>query len=191
MSLKRILAKALISVALVSSFYGLPTKKANAFKIIYPNGLVVEYIGTIDKTTRQTSNIKNLYKQNTNKQKQEFTPPELPYCKINYAGRKGINVTYWTKDGKKYDLSWAVTNVTAGIGGATVSLRALYTNGNYSVYELSSTDYSKLVNCVAEAAKDAIAGPHYNPGVDVDKLYLKQVKGDLKNYSVFKFREYR
>jgi hypothetical protein len=59
----------------------------------------------------------------------------------------------------------------------------IYNNEDYGVWELTAKDYSKLLNCVAEAAKDALTGPSYNPyGVDVDKLYLKQVKGDLKNY---------
>ena len=115
----------------------------------------------------------------------------MPYCRIKYAGLKGIAVDYWTKDGRKYTLSWAVTNVWGGWGGATVSLKAMYTNGNYGVWELTAKDYSKLLNCVAEAAKDALTGPSYNPfGVDVDKLYLSRVEGDLKDEVDLEFEEY-
>ena len=67
----------------------------------------------------------------------------------------------------------------------------IYNNEDYGVWELTAKDYSKLLNCVAEAAKDALTGPSYNPyGVDVDKLYLGKVKGDLRDEADLEFEEY-
>ena len=182
--LKKVLPFAL-ATTLISPLYLAKENKANADGCL----VNVPVIGVPVKQTQTTSsNNSNLYKQ---KKKQEFKPPELPYCKIKYAGLKGISVDYWTKDGRKYTLSWAVTNVWGGWGGATVSLKALYNNGNYGVWELTAKDYSKLLNCVAEAAKDALTGPSYNPyGVDVDKLYLGKVKGDLRDEADLEFEEY-
>ena len=59
MSLKRTLAKALIGVALVSSLYGLPTKKANAWELVLPSGWTI-IKPTINKPTFTNKSKKNI-----------------------------------------------------------------------------------------------------------------------------------
>ena len=176
----------IILAGLLFSLCGLVFEETHAeWELVLPSGLILVYPDNSTKAKNSKTS------QSPHKQKKEFTPPELPYCRVKYAGLKGISVDYWTRDGRKYTLSWAVTNVWGGWGGATVSLKAMYTHGNYGVWELSAKDYSKLLNCVAEAAKDALTGPSYNPfGVDVDKLYLSKVEGDLKDEVDLEFEEY-
>jgi len=63
MSLKKTLAKALTGVALVSSLYGLPVKKANALEMVYPSGLIMVYP---DKDSK-TKHSNKLYKKKEEK----------------------------------------------------------------------------------------------------------------------------
>ena len=59
--IRKTMAKALTGIALASSLYGLPVKKANAFDLITPSGFVIKIP---DKQTQTTSsNNSNLYKQ--------------------------------------------------------------------------------------------------------------------------------
>ena len=52
MSLKKTLAKALTGVALASSLYGLPAKKANAWEMVLPSGAIMV---VPDETTQQSN----------------------------------------------------------------------------------------------------------------------------------------
>jgi hypothetical protein len=80
MSLKKTLTKALTGVALASSLYGLPARNANALEIVYPNGLVVEYMGTVTidskQSNHQSNSTSNLYKEKQEQKHYDWIKPD-------------------------------------------------------------------------------------------------------------------
>jgi hypothetical protein len=172
MSLRKTMAKALTSIALASSLAGLPVKKANAFEIIYSNGLVVEYLGTVNKNSNgesktTSSNNSNLYKQ---KKKQEFKPPELPYCRIKRADWEGVVIDYWDKWGEKHTYRWGVNNpYWYGSTGASVEL--VY---EYREQDDGTRNYEGLEECLIRAGKKVLTDSYYG---GEGPLYIDEIDG--------------
>jgi hypothetical protein len=121
-------------------------------------------------TTNQHIN-KTLYKQK--QEKQEFKPPELPYCRVVRADWQGVVIDYYPEDynetKKAYTLRWAVNNINwYTIGGANVEL--LYTAG-YNV-ELGSYDKAFIQDCLIRASRKVLA----NSGTTAGSYSLVRIK---------------
>ena len=175
MSLRKTMAKALTGIALASSLSGLPVKKANAWELILPSGLTITYK---DNPQTSSSNNSNLYKQ---KKKQEFKPPELPYCRVVRADWEGVVIDYWDKRGKKHTYRWAVTQPHWYVGGATVDLVH-----EYPEQDNGDRDYEGLDECLIRAGKkvleDSYAGGNGN-------LYIKKMTGYVFDHLTLYYNE--
>ena len=154
MSLKKTLAKALTGVALVSSLYGLPVKKANAFEIVLPSGFIIEIP---DKDSKNKHSNK-LYKQKKEEfDPSKFNPPELPYCKLQRADGMGVVIYYYPKWYKKtgdyYRLSWIVDNLfRPSVGDIVVDY--MYSAG-YNV-DLGARDKAFIQDCLLRATRKVL-----------------------------------
>ena len=158
MSLKKTLAKALTGVALASSLYGLPVKKANAIEIIMPSGIIVELP---DRTTQQS---------NQQTQQKEFTPPELPYCRIKKADWNSVVIDYWDKRGEKHTYSWVVERpFWYSDTGASVDL--IYP---YRIQNDGTRDFEGLEECLIRAGKKVLKSKYYGGS---GTLYLDEIDG--------------
>ncbi|TCK04672.1 hypothetical protein [Phorcysia thermohydrogeniphila] len=181
--LKRTLAKVLIGVALASSLHSFPVKNAKA------EPLLVD--APIHFTSWDRHSDVNFNPNNTpHKQKKEFAPPELPYCRIVRADGRGVIIDYYPKDynetHKAYTLRWAVNNLFRPSIG-TITINYLYTAG-YNV-ELGASDKAFIQDCLIRASRRVLD----NTGGGVDgygpyELLLKETKGRIFDNYVVKFR---
>ena len=125
-----------------------------------------------------SSNNSNLYKQ---KKKQEFKPPELPYCRVVRADWEGVVIDYWDKRGKKHTYRWAVTQPHWYVGGATVDLVH-----EYPEQDNGDRDYEGLDECLIRAGKkvleDSYAGGNGN-------LYIKKMTGYVFDHLTLYYNE--
>jgi len=169
---KRALVKTLTGLALASSLYGLPVKKANALDIIMPSGIIIE---VPDETTQQ-SNL-----QQPQKTKSEFTPPELPYCRIIRADGQGVVIDYYPKDynrkHKAYTLRWVVDNISRySTGGLYINY--IYTAG-YNV-ELKAQDKAFITDCLIRASRKVMDNTGGGAGgYTQDMLRIEEIDGNI------------
>jgi hypothetical protein len=185
MSLRKTMAKALTGIALASSLYGLPIKKARAGPIMINQALYftpwhssTSEVVFESKDPQTSSKNSNLYKQ---KKKQEFKPPELPYCRVVRADWEGVVIDYWDKRGKKHTYRWAVTQPHWYVGGATVDLVH-----EYPEQDNGDRDYEGLDECLIRAGKkvleDSYAGGNGN-------LYIKKMTGYVFDHLTLYYNE--
>ena len=165
MSLKKTLVKLLAGTMLFSSLYNLPTKRANADFLI--NVPVVGVPVKRSKTTTNQHTNKTLYKQK--QEKQEFKPPELPYCRVVRADWEGVIIDYWDKRGKKHTYRWAVTQPHWYVGGATVDLVH-----EYPEQDNGDRDYEGLDECLIRAGKKVLTDSYYG---GEGPLYIDEIDG--------------
>jgi hypothetical protein len=180
-----VLKKALpfaLATTLISPLYPAKENKANAIELIS-----IGY-SFLDKQTQTTSsNNSNLYKQ----KKQEFKPPELPYCRIKRADWEGVVIDYYPEDYNKtekaYTLRWAVNNINwYTIGGARVDY--VYTSG-YNV-ELGSYDKAFIQDCLIRASRKVLANSGTTAGsYSPYELVIKRVKGNVFGNCYVRFGE--
>ena len=142
-------------------------KETNALEIIYPNGLVVEYVGRVKKDTNSTSNDST---STPHKQKKEFTPPELPYCRIKRADWEGVVIDYWDKWGEKHTYSWVVERpFWYSDTGASVDL--VYP---YRIQNAGDEDFDGLEECLVRAGKKVLTDSYYG---GEGPLYIDEIDG--------------
>ena len=145
----------------------LMVKETNALEIIYPNGLVVEYVGRVKKDTNSTSNDST---STPHKQKKEFTPPELPYCRIKRADWEGVVIDYWDKWGEKHTYSWVVERpFWYSDTGASVDL--VYP---YRIQNAGDEDFDGLEECLVRAGKKVLTDSYYG---GEGPLYIRKIRG--------------
>jgi hypothetical protein len=129
--------------------------------------------------------------QSPHKQKKEFTPPELPYCRIKRADWYGVVIDYYPEDYNKtkkaYTLRWAVNNISwYTIGGARVDY--VYTAG-YNV-ELGSYDKAFIQDCLIRASRKVLANSGTTAGsYSPYELVIKRIKGNIFGNCYIRFRE--
>jgi len=185
MSLKKTLAKALAGVALVSSLYGLPVKKANALEMVYPSGLIMVYP---DKDSK-TKHSNKLYKQKKEEfDPSKFNPPELPYCKLQRADGMGVVIYYYPKWYKKtgdyYRLSWIVNDIYRAVGGLFIDY--IYSAG-YNV-DLGARDKAFIQDCLLRATRKVLERTGGGTdGYGPYSLIIKKIKGDVFDWIGFDF----
>ena len=150
-----------LATALISPLYPAKENKANAIELIS-----VGY-SFLDKQTQTTSsNNSNLYKQ----KKQEFKPPELPYCRIKRADWEGVVIDYWDKWGEKHTYSWVVERpFWYSDTGASVDL--VYP---YRIQNAGDRDFDGLEECLVRAGKKALKSKYYGGSAT---LYLDEIDG--------------
>ena len=113
-----------------------------------------------------SSNNSNLYKQ----KKQEFKPPELPYCRIKRADWEGVVIDYWDKWGEKHTYSWVVERpFWYSDTGASVDL--VYP---YRIQNAGDRDFDGLEECLVRAGKKVLKSKYYGGS---GTLYLDEIDG--------------
>ena len=124
------------------------------------------------------------HKSTSHKQKKEFTPPELPYCKIKYYDSNSVVIDFWQKDGKKRELHYLVTNITEGMYSATVEFKHSSNGKDYGAWELNGEERAYLTDvCLYRAAKKILKGEMltYGNALNEDLLRIEKVSGDVRD----------
>ena len=184
---KGALVRTLLAVALVSFLYGLSARNANALEMVYPSGLIMVFPedNSASQTTRQSN------PQQPQKTKSEFTPPELPYCRIIRADGQGVVIDYYPKDynrkHKAYTLRWAVNDIfRASVGGVYIDY--IYTAG-YNV-ELGTSDKAFITDCLIRASRKVLENSGGGAGgYGPYELRIKKVDGDIFDQPGIDFTE--
>ena len=114
-----------------------------------------------------SSNNSNLYKQ---KKKQEFKPPELPYCRIKRADWEGVVIDYWDKWGEKHTYRWGVNN-PYWYGGTGASVELVY---EYREQDDGTRNYEGLEECLIRAGKKVLTDSYYG---GEGPLYIDEIDG--------------
>jgi len=113
-----------------------------------------------------SSNNSNLYKQ----KKQEFKPPELPYCRIKRADWEGVVIDYWDKWGEKHTYRWGVNN-PYWYGGTGASVELVY---EYREQDDGTRNYEGLEECLIRAGKKVLTDSYYG---GEGPLYIDEIDG--------------
>jgi hypothetical protein len=147
-----------LATALISPLYPAKENKANALDI------VMGFCLGCDQDT--SSNNSNLYKQ----KKQEFKPPELPYCRVVRADWEGVVIDYWDKWGEKHTYSWVVERpFWYSDTGASVDL--VYP---YRIQNAGDRDFDGLEECLVRAGKKVLEDSYYG---GEGPLYIRKIRG--------------
>ena len=110
------------------------------------------------------------HKSTSHKQKKEFTPPELPYCRIKRADWEGVVIDYWDKWGEKHTYSWVVERpFWYSDTGASVDL--VYP---YRIQNAGDEDFDGLEECLVRAGKKVLTDSYYG---GEGPLYLDEIDG--------------
>ena len=159
----------IVSLVGIVSLCILPVmKEAYSFEIRLPSGFVIHIPDEKNQST-------------PHKQKKEFTPPELPYCRIKRADWEGVVIDYWDKWGEKHTYRWGVNNPAWYVGGATVDL--VY---EYPEQDDGTRNYEGLDECLIRAGKKVLKDSYY--GGD-GNLYIKKMTGYIFDHLTLYYNE--
>jgi len=151
MSLKKTLAKALTGVALASSLYGLPAKKANAWEMVLPSGAIM----VVPDETTQQSNQQTQQKHYNWIKPNKYSDWQCAYELIYNGNRPHGFRLYVDKDGDNkpdYSYDYFFKGYNAFYGGITYKFEldtsSVQVGGNWRI------DGKKAMNvCGPEAIR--------------------------------------
>ena len=178
---KQILKRAFpfaLATTLISPLYFTKESKANTIEF-YPVIIIEDSTSTATETTSSNDSTSTPHKQ-----KKEFTPPGLPYCKIKYYDSNSVVIDFWQKDGKKRELHYLVTNITEGMYSATVEFKHSSNGKDYGAWELNGEERAYLTDvCLYRAAKKILKGEMltYGNALNEDLLRIEKVSGDVRD----------